>query len=83
MTTLPPEIIARLNSGGFTAGWLAERMGIKRPEAVKLLTDAGAVSRGGKYCLPGYAPPRTYGSDRACVPSERSGVAFGSARDVC
>jgi hypothetical protein len=71
-TQLPPNILARLNSDGVSAGWVGDQLGVGKNTAGKLLRSIGAQIRGGRWFMPGVArpPPRL---DRQCLPSEFRG----------
>ncbi len=83
--TLPPEITTRLSTTGATSGWVADRLGCGWRKATKILRAAGAApGHDALWRLPGATRPRVLMEcGRQCFPSERSGVAFGSARDAC
>lgn len=84
-TVLPPSIVARLTTTGVTSRFVTEQTGIPYKQAVAALLALGCIKdRAARYYLRGTRSPAasSYGKARECRPSERSGVAWGTARDA-
>lgn len=52
------EIITRLQTTGLTKSFLAERLGIGKMEASRLMKGLGAVANNGVYKIPNYKTNR-------------------------